>query len=36
MKFSIFLNPKKSIFMVNKGKFLGHIVFGEALDIDPN
>lgn len=34
MKFGISLNPKKSIFMVNQGKLLGHIVSGEGLSID--
>lgn len=36
MKFGIFLNSKKSIFMVNQGKLLGHIMSGEGLAIDPD
>lgn len=34
MKFSISLNKKKSIFIVNQGKLLGHIVSSEGLAID--
>lgn len=30
----ISLNPKKSIFGVTKGKFLGHIVYKEGIKID--
>ena len=36
MKFGFFLNPKKFIFMVNQGNFLGHIISGEGLAIKPN
>ena len=36
MKFGIFLNPKKSIFMVNQEKLLGHMVSNEGLATDPN
>lgn len=32
----ISLNPKKSIFCLIKGKFLGHIVSQEGVKIDPN
>ena len=35
MKFGISINPKKSIFMVNQGKLLGHIILEEGLAIDP-
>jgi len=34
MKFGISINPKKSIFMVNQGKLLGHIISEEELAID--
>ena len=34
-KFSISLNPKKSIFAVTEGKFLGFIVSKEGMIIDP-
>lgn len=35
-QFGIFINPKKSIFKVNQGKLLGHIIFVEGLVIDPD
>lgn len=34
MKFDIYLNPKKSIFMVNQGNFFSHIISNEDLVID--
>jgi hypothetical protein len=34
-KYGISLNPKKSIFGVDKGKLLGHMVSEEGISIDP-
>jgi len=34
-KFGISLNPKKSLFVVKEGKFLGHIISKEGVIIDP-
>jgi len=34
MEFGISINPKKSIFMVNQGKLLCHIISEEGLVID--
>lgn len=31
----ISLNPKKSVFCITKGRFIGHIVFHECIRIDP-
>jgi hypothetical protein len=35
-KFGISLNPKKSLFAMQEGKLLGHIVSAEGVRIDPN
>jgi hypothetical protein len=35
-KFGLSLNPKKSLFSMKEGKFLGHIVSAEGVRIDPN
>jgi len=35
-RFGIFLNPKKSNFVVDEGKLLGHIVSKDGIKIDPN
>jgi hypothetical protein len=35
-KFGISLNPKKSNFGMQEGKFLGHIISKEGIKIDPN
>ena len=34
-RFGISLNPKKSQFVLNEGKLLGHIVSAEGVKIDP-
>jgi hypothetical protein len=34
-KYSISLNPKNSIFGIDKGKLLGHIVSEKGISIDP-
>jgi hypothetical protein len=34
-KYRISLNPKKSIFRIDKGKLLGHVVYEEGISIDP-
>jgi hypothetical protein len=34
--FGISLNPKKSLFAMQEGKLLGHIVSGEGVRIDPS
>jgi hypothetical protein len=34
-KYGISLNPKKSIFGIDKGKLLGHIVSEEGIYVDP-
>ena len=33
--FSLFLNPKKSHFFMQEGKFLGHIVSKDGIKVDP-
>jgi hypothetical protein len=35
-KFGLSLNPKKSLFAMKEGKFLGHIVSAEGVRIDPS
>jgi hypothetical protein len=35
MKFGLSLNPKKSYFTMQEGKFLGHIVSPKGIKIDP-
>ena len=35
IKYGISLNPRKSSFALEEGKFLGHIIFGEGIRIDP-
>jgi hypothetical protein len=35
-KFGVSLNPKKSLFSMQKGKLLGHIVSNEGVRIDPS
>jgi hypothetical protein len=35
-KFGISLNPKKSLFGLEEGKFLGHIISKDGIKIDPN
>jgi hypothetical protein len=35
-KFNISLNPKKSHFGMEEGKFLGHIISKEGIKIDPS
>jgi len=34
-KFSISLNPKKSMFALAQGKLLGHVVSKDGINIDP-
>ncbi|WP_162558341.1 ribonuclease H family protein, partial [Proteus mirabilis] len=34
-KFGLYLNPKKSIFALEEGKLLGHIVSRDGVKIDP-
>ena len=34
-KFGIYLNPKKTIFGLQEGKLLGHIISEEGIKIDP-
>eukprot|EP00253_Pinus_taeda_P028204 PITA_28204 len=34
-KYGIFLNPKKSLFAMDEGKLLGHIISKEGIHIDP-
>jgi hypothetical protein len=34
-EYGISLNPKKSIFGVDKGKLLGHIISKDGITIDP-
>ena len=34
-KFGLSLNPKKSHFAMQEGKFLGHIVSSDGIKIDP-
>ena len=33
-KYGIYLNPKKSIFVVLEGKFLGHVISKKGISID--
>ena len=35
-KFGISLNPKKSHFVMEEGKLLGHIISERGIKIDPN
>jgi len=35
-RFGISLNPKKSNFVVDEGKLLGHVVSKDGIKIDPN
>jgi hypothetical protein len=35
-KFGISLNPKKSLFGLEEGKLLGHIISKDGIKIDPN
>ena len=35
-KFGISLNPKKSIFSMQEGKLLGHIISKDGIKIDPD
>jgi hypothetical protein len=35
-RFGLSLNPKKSLFVIQEGKLLGHIVSVEGVKIDPN
>ena len=35
-KFGLSLNPKKSLFAMQEGKLLGHIVSAEGVKIDPD
>lgn len=35
-KFKIFLNPKKSLFYMEEGKLLGHIISKDGIRIDPS
>jgi len=35
IKFGISLNPMKSLFAMDEGKLLGHIVFARGVSIDP-
>jgi len=35
-KYDISLNPKKSLFGLEEGKLLGHIISKEGIRIDPN
>jgi hypothetical protein len=35
-KFGISLNPKKSLFGLEEGKFLGHIISKDGIKIDPD
>ena len=35
MKFGVSLNPKKSHFVVDEGKLLGHIISKDGIKIDP-
>ena len=35
-KYGISLNPRKSIFSLEEGKLLGHIISKEGIMIDPN
>jgi hypothetical protein len=35
-KFGLSLNPKKSLFSMKEGNFLGHIVLAEGIMIDPS
>jgi hypothetical protein len=35
-KFGISLNPKKSLFRLEEGKMLGHIISKDGIKIDPN
>ena len=34
-KFGLSLNPKKSLFAIQEGKMLGHIVYYKGIKIDP-
>jgi hypothetical protein len=34
-KYGIYLNPKKTIFRVEEGKLLGHIISKDGIHIDP-
>ena len=36
MKFGISLNPKKSHFVLEEGKILGHIISKDGIRIDPS
>ena len=35
-EYGIFLNPKKSIFGIDKGKLLGHIISKDGITVDPS
>ena len=35
IKFGIYLNPKKTLFGLQEGKILGHIISEEGIKIDP-
>ena len=35
-RFGLSLNPKKSLFAMQEGKLLGHIVSAEGVKIDPD
>jgi len=35
-KFRISLNPKKSLFSIEEGKLLGHIISKDGIKIDPS
>ena len=34
-KYGLSLNPKKTLFGLQEGKLLGHIIFEEGIKIDP-
>ena len=36
MRFGISLNPKKTLFSLEEGKILGHIISKEGIRIDPS
>jgi hypothetical protein len=36
IKFGISLNPKKTLFSLEEGKLLGHIISKDGIKIDPN
>ena len=35
-RFGLYLNPKKTVFGLQEGKLLGHIISKEGIKIDPN